>query len=62
MKKRIQFDVETAELKRIDADKRKANLTTRADLFRRAVSLYRLAINADKVFIEKDGKRERILL
>lgn len=61
MKKRIQFDVEPAELKRIDADKKKANLATRAELFRRAISLYRLAVNADKIVITKDGKSERIV-
>jgi hypothetical protein len=61
VKKRIQFDVDPEELKRIDADKKKANLATRAELFRRAIALYRMSVNADKVIIEKDGKRERII-
>ena len=61
MKKRIQFDVEEAEVARIDADVKKARHTTRAELFRRAIMLYRLAIRADKVILVNDGKRERVI-
>lgn len=61
MKKRIQFDVDSAELDRIDADRKRGRLATRAELFRRAIALYRLAVRADKVILVKDGKRERII-
>lgn len=61
MKKRIQFDVEDAELARIDEDKTEAELTTRAELFRRAVKLFRLAIRADKVILVTGKKKETVI-
>ena len=61
MKKRIQFDIEEKELAAIDADRRRGKLATRAELFRRAMALYRLAVKADKVILVTGGKRERIV-
>ena len=61
-KHRIQFDLTDKALRQVDAIKKKAGLTTRAELFRRAIALYRLAVSADKVIIEKNGEQETVVI
>lgn len=60
-KVRIQFDVAPETLRAIDRLRETAGLATRAELFRRAIALYKVATEADKVLVERNGKRERVI-
>lgn len=65
-KKRVQFDFTEASLARLDALAAEAGSPTRADLVRRALSLYDAYVQAKKrkaefFFHEADGTQSRVI-
>ena len=64
-KKRLQFDLTPEKVKNLDELKERAGLPTRAKLFRNSLRLYEWYLreikeNGGELYIEKNGKREKV--